>query len=47
MEQAELYDHERDPHELVNLARDPGNAETLAELRRVLRDGWKRAVPPQ
>jgi uncharacterized sulfatase len=46
-EAAELYDHERDPHELVNRARDPGHAETLAEMRQVLREGWKRAGPPQ
>lgn len=44
---AELYDHEGDPHELINLARDPAHSETLAELRRVLKDGWKRAGPPQ
>ncbi|HEV3120771.1 MAG TPA: sulfatase, partial [Isosphaeraceae bacterium] len=33
----ELYDHELDPHEYNNLARDPGRAELIAELRQLLR----------
>jgi uncharacterized sulfatase len=43
--ECELYDHQRDPHELVNLARDPAQAQTLADLHRVLKEGWKQAVP--
>jgi N-sulfoglucosamine sulfohydrolase len=37
----ELYDLEADPHELVNLAHDPGHAEALAEMRRAL-SGWAK-----
>ena len=36
----ELYDVGRDPYEQVNLARDPGHARTLAELRTKLR-AWR------
>lgn len=35
----ELYDHEADPHEYVNLADDPRHAATVSELGRLLRDG--------
>jgi len=38
---AELYDHDRDPHELHNLASDPEQRPTIAELRRVLARGWR------
>jgi iduronate 2-sulfatase len=33
---AELYDHENDPHEMNNLAHDPGRARTIGELRQRL-----------
>jgi uncharacterized sulfatase len=45
--QAQLYDHENDPHELTNLAGDPKHKETVAELKRVLQEGWQKALPPQ
>jgi len=32
----ELYDHDKDPHEYTNLAKDPAHAETLIDLRRRL-----------
>ena len=32
----ELYDLERDPHEMTNLIDDPAYARTLAELRATL-----------
>lgn len=32
----ELYDHDHDPHEYTNLAKDPAHAETLKDLRRRL-----------
>jgi uncharacterized sulfatase len=38
---AELYDHDRDPHELHNLASDPEHRQTIAELQRVLTGGWR------
>src|SRR5262249_42891362 len=36
---AELYDHEADPREHVNLVSDPRHAAALTELRGLLRDG--------
>jgi hypothetical protein len=41
----ELYDHQTDPHEYVNLADQPKYARTVAELRRLLQEGWQAAVP--
>src|SRR5262249_21176363 len=35
----ELYDHDADPHELRNLAREPGQAQTLERLQMLLRQG--------
>jgi iduronate 2-sulfatase len=35
---AELYDHDRDGDEMRNLARDPGQRETVARLKRVIED---------
>lgn len=35
----ELYDHDADPHEYVNLADNPQHASTITELGRILRDG--------
>ena len=41
----ELYDHDADPHEFVNLAQSPKHVEIRAELKRVLAAGWKSALP--
>jgi iduronate 2-sulfatase len=41
----QLYDHTRDPHEFTNLAKDPAHTETVAGLKKVLKDGWKGALP--
>lgn len=35
----ELYDHDADPHEYVNLAADAKQAAVVSELRQLLRDG--------
>ena len=35
-EGAELYDHEKDPQEFKNLAKDESHAETVAELKKLL-----------
>jgi hypothetical protein len=40
----ELYDHEADPREEENLAGDPRHAETMGELRALLRE--KLPWPP-
>src|SRR5262249_30747042 len=42
---AQLYDHETDPKENVIWVNDPKHAETVAMMRRLLREGWKGAVP--
>ncbi|MBL9206702.1 MAG: sulfatase [Opitutaceae bacterium] len=34
---SELYDHDRDPSEMINLAGDRGQADTVEELQRLLR----------
>lgn len=43
-EGVELYDHTSDPREFTNLARDPKHAQVAAELKQMLRAGWKSAV---
>lgn len=42
---AELYDHQTDPHEHKNLVDDPAHAKALAEMRQLLKDGWRAALP--
>jgi uncharacterized sulfatase len=42
---AQLYDHDKDPHEYVNLINDPKHAEVVAALRKLLKDGWKSTLP--
>jgi iduronate 2-sulfatase len=41
----ELYDHQADSREHVNLAQDPKHADTVAELKRLLHGGPKAALP--
>ncbi len=42
----ELYDHDSDPHEFTNLAKEPKHAKTVSELRPLLRElGEPLAVP--
>jgi arylsulfatase A-like enzyme len=42
----ELYDHQSDPGETVNLAADPANAALVAKLAVKLRADWREALPP-
>jgi len=44
---AELYDHQADPGEYANLVNAPKLAGTLAEMRRLMRAGWRGALPPR
>jgi arylsulfatase A-like enzyme len=41
----ELYDHEKDPGENVNVAGKPEYAAAMKELTKQLRGGWKQALP--
>lgn len=41
----ELYDHETDPQENVNIAGDPKNAALVEELTRQSLAGWRAALP--
>ncbi len=43
--EVELYDHEKDPNEDVNVAMLPGNAAVVRELTDLLHAGWKGARP--
>jgi arylsulfatase A-like enzyme len=44
---AELYDHEADPAENVNLAGRPEHKALVARLSRMLHAGWREAKPPK
>lgn len=43
----ELYDHQADPKENVNLARRPEQAELVKQLAAQLQAGWQGALPPR
>ena len=43
----ELYDHQADPGENVNIAEKPENAQLVKELSRMLDAGWRAAIPPE
>jgi len=43
----ELYDSDRDPGEMKNLASDPSFRETVDEVSKMLRAGWRAALPPR
>ncbi len=45
--QIELYDHETDPAEDHNLARDPAHAAVVRRLRDSMNAGWRAAVPAE
>jgi iduronate 2-sulfatase len=42
----ELYDLESDPGEMTNLAGDPKQAKTIANMKQMLKEGWRAALPP-
>ncbi|MBL7646728.1 MAG: sulfatase [Candidatus Hydrogenedentes bacterium] len=46
VEEVELYDYVSDPGETTNIADDPAQAETLAAMMSILREGWRGSVPP-
>ncbi len=45
-EGVELYDHQTDPREYKNLANDPDHAALRGEMKTLLQNGWKAALPP-
>jgi uncharacterized sulfatase len=42
---SELYDHEADPYEYANLARDSKRSSACDELQKLLHAGWQAALP--
>jgi uncharacterized sulfatase len=42
----QLYNYATDPKEYFNLAKDDHYAQTAAEMKQLLTDGWKAARPP-
>ena len=40
-----LLDHDADPREFKNLVADPKHTAALAEMRRLLKEGWRGALP--
>ncbi len=44
-DQAELYDHQTDPRELTNLASSAPHRQSMADMRKLLGDGWRAALP--
>jgi iduronate 2-sulfatase len=42
----ELYDHQEDPQENVNIAKQPANAALVKQLMEQWRKGWQGAKPP-
>jgi arylsulfatase A-like enzyme len=43
----ELYDHESDPRETINVAGDADRGDVVKELSERLKKGWRDAVPPR
>jgi arylsulfatase A-like enzyme len=43
----QLYDDEHDPKQYINLADDPQQTATIAEMKQRLIDGWRGALPPK
>jgi hypothetical protein len=41
----EVYDHQADPAENINLAANPANRELVASLARAFEKGWRGALP--
>jgi arylsulfatase A-like enzyme len=42
----ELYDHQTDPQENINIAKDPANVELVKQLMAQWKQGWQGAKPP-
>ena len=42
---SELFDHNTDPQENINIANDPGNKETVKLLSEQLKKGWRYSKP--
>jgi flagellin-specific chaperone FliS len=45
IDSAELYDHQSDPLENTNIAREPANSALVAQLMEQWKMGWQAAKP--
>jgi iduronate 2-sulfatase len=43
----QLYDHQTDPKEYINLAHESAHAKTVEEMKGILKRDWKNVQPPQ
>jgi len=43
----QLYDYAKDPKEYANLSKDPSQAQTIADLKKLLSEGWISAKPAE
>lgn len=43
----ELYDHQADPQENINIAKKPENAQLVSQLMEQWKNGWQGAKPPE
>ncbi|XP_063978927.1 iduronate 2-sulfatase [Diachasmimorpha longicaudata] len=41
----ELYDHTKDPHEMINQANNTDYRKTRIKLKKLLKSGWRRSLP--
>ncbi len=46
VQDVELYDHDKDPQENINIASDPANRVLVTQLTTRCNEGWRAALPP-
>ena len=43
--EVELYDHQKDPAENINIAKEPDRKQLVVRLSAMLDAGWRNALP--